>query len=291
MRVSRRHVLAGGLLLPWTEALQAAPAAAFRELEKRAGGRLGICVLDTGTGRVFGYRLDERFAMCSTFKLPLAAWALHLADQGRLRLDTVLSITEADRVPHHPVTGPFIGTAGMTLEALIKAAQTTSDNVAANVVLRHLGGPGAFTDWLRSLGDKVSRLDRYEPELNLVPTGEKRDTTTPRAISMTLAKLATGKVLTPASRQKLVQWTVETRTGLKRLRAGLPSTWVAGDKTGTAAADGMAPKVNDVAIAWPPGRRPIIISCFYEGPEPGQKNSTEMDKIHAEVARIGTEKS
>lgn len=179
----------------------------------------------------------------------------------------------------------------MTLEALVRAAQITSDNVAANVALRHLGGPEVLTQWLRTIGDRTTRLDRYEPELNLVPKGELRDTTTPRVFAATVAKLTTGKILSPSARQKLVQWTVETKTGLKRLRAGLPATWVVGDKTGTASADGMTPKVNDVAIAWPPGRRPIIISCFYEGPDTGQNSSSEMDKLIAQAARIAVQRS
>lgn len=224
--------------------------------------------------------------MCSTFKLPLAAWALHLADQGKVRLDAVLPLSESDRVPYHPVTGPIIGKGGMTLETLVRAAQTTSDNVAANVALRHLGGPDAFTRWLRNLGDAVTRLDRYEPHLNFVPKGERRDTTTPRAFAGTIARLTTGEVLAPATRQKLVQWTVETKTGLKRLRDGLPETWVAGDKTGTASAENMFAKVNDVAVAWPPGRAPLVLSCFYEGPKMGQNGSPEMDKILAEAARL-----
>jgi beta-lactamase class A len=287
MQLSRRHVLAGGVLLPWVgQASAASQHDSFRALEARDGGRLGVCVFDTGTGRVSGYRLDQRFAMCSTFKLPLAAFALDQADHGLADLDQVLPIAESDRVPYHPVTAPVIGKGGMTLQALVRAAQTTSDNVAANVALRHLGGPNALTEWLRKLGDRATRLDRYEPELNLVPKGEVRDTTTPRAFAVTVAKLTTGGVLKPASRQKLVQWTVETQTGLKRLRAGLPATWIAGDKTGTASAEGMAPKANDVAIAWPPGRAPIIISCFYEGPEMGQKNTPEMDKLIADAARI-----
>lgn len=286
MRVSRRHMLAGGLMLPWTPSLAGAPRDTFAALERRSGGRLGLCVLDTGTGRTFGHRLDQRFAMCSTFKLPLAAWALSLADKGTLTLDEVLPLTEADRVPYAPVTGPLIGKGGMTIEALIAAAQKTSDNVAANVVLRHLGGPTAFTAWLRGLGDRVTRLDRYETELNLVPEGEVRDTTTPRAFAATIAKVVTGNVLAVASRQKISRWTVETRTGMKRLRAGLPETWIAGDKTGTAAADTMKPKVNDVAIAWPPGRAPIVISAFFEGPKMGQENSSEMEKILAEAAQM-----
>ena len=290
MRVSRRHVLAGGLLLPWAASSMARPTKdALADLERRSGGRLGFCLLDTGTGRVIGQRLDARFAMCSTFKLPLAGWALHLSDQGKLQLDEVLPLTEQDRVSHAPVTGPLIGKGGMTIEALVEAAQKTSDNVAPNVVLRRLGGPAAFTGWLRSIGDATTRLDRYETELNLVPPGDHRDTSTPRAFARTVAKLTTGGVLSPSSRQKLVRWTVETGTGLKRLRAGLPDTWIAGDKTGTAFADGMAPKVNDVAIAWPPGAAPIVLSCFLEGPKAGQETSSEMEKIHAEAVKIALE--
>ncbi|MEY4889691.1 MAG: class beta-lactamase [Pseudomonadota bacterium] len=290
MRVSRRHVLAGGLLLPWAASSTARPTKdALADLERRSGGRLGFCLLDTGTGRIMGQRLDARFAMCSTFKLPLAAWALHLSDQGMLQLDEVLPLTEQDRVSHAPVTGPLIGKGGMTIEALVEAAQKNSDNAAANVVLRRLGGPAAFTGWLRSIGDATTRLDRYETELNLVPPGDHRDTSTPRAFARTVAKLTTGGVLFPSSRQKLVRWTVETGTGLKRLRAGLPDTWIAGDKTGTAFADGMAPKVNDVAIAWPPGAAPIVLSCFLEGPKAGQETSSEMEKIHAEAVKIALE--
>lgn len=290
MRISRRHVLAGGVLLPWAASSTARlPWDNLGDLERRSGGRLGFCLLDTGTGRVMGHRLDAHFAMCSTFKLPLAAWALHLSDQGKLQLDEVLPLTEQDRVSHAPVTGPLIGKGGMTVEALVEAAQKTSDNVAANVVLRRLGGPAAFTAWLRSIGDVTTRLDRYETELNLVPLGDHRDTTTPRAFARTVAKLTTGDVLSPPSRQKLVRWTVETGTGLNRLRAGLPDTWIVGDKTGTAFADGMAPKVNDVAIAWPPGASPIVLSCFLEGPRAGQETSSEMEKIHAEAVKITLE--
>ena len=273
-------------MLPWASALEAETRDTFAGSERRSGGRLGICVLDTGSGRSLGHRLDQRFAMCSTFKLPLAAWALHLADRGELKLDEVLPLTEADRVSYAPVTGPLIGKSGMTIEALIAAAQKTSDNVAANVMLRRLGGPSAFTAWLRALGDKVTRLDRYETELNLVPEGELRDTTTPRAFATTIAKLVTGNALAASSRQKLSRWTVETRTGMKRLRAGLPDTWIVGDKTGTAAAGTMKPKVNDVAIAWPPGRAPLVISAFFEGPKMGQENSSEMEKVLAEAARM-----
>lgn len=292
MPLSRRTILAGGLALPLVEvASAAAPHGRFHALERASGGRLGICVLDTGTGRHFGHRLDERFAMCSTFKLPLAAWAMHLAETGALDLSDVLALNERDRVPHAPVTGPHIGKGGLSVAALIEAAQKTSDNVAANVVLRRLGGPAAFTSWLRSLGDATTRLDRYEPDLNDVRGDDRRDTTTPRAFSRMIARIVTGRVLAPAARQMLVRWMVETRTGLGRLRAGLPPDWIAGDKTGTAYYEGVAPKLNDVAVAWPPGRPPLVICCFFEGPVDGSKKSSELEETIAQAGEFAAEQS
>lgn len=292
MRLTRRQSLAGGLAL-----LASSPALAgdgtrhhaeqaFAALERRSRGRLGVCVLDTGSGGAFGYRMHERFALCSTFKLPLAGLVLLEADRGRLDLDEVVPLVEADRVPHAPVTGPHIGKGGLQLIDLIKAAQTTSDNVAANVVLRRLGGPPRFTELLRALGDRETRVDRLEPVLNVVGRGEHRDTTTPLAIARTFARFTTGTVLSAPVRQMLVRWMVETDTGRRRLRAGLPPDWLAGDKTGTALAPAMKDKINDVAVAWPPGRAPCVIACYLETGQASESISSEDEKIHSEVAQI-----
>jgi len=82
-------------------AVQAAPGAgisktwnsAMEGIEQNAQGRLGVSMLDTETGLALGWRQDERFAMCSTFKLLLAGWMLSLVDQGREKLDGVSSFS------------------------------------------------------------------------------------------------------------------------------------------------------------------------------------------------------
>jgi beta-lactamase class A len=205
-RLSRRLFLAstaGSLCALRRDASAGQPAtdtaAALAALEARAGGRLGVCLLDTGSGRLVGHRLDERFAMCSTFKLPLAALVLRAAEAGRLRLDDAVAITKADLVAYAPVVEPKVGQT-LTLAALAEAAQTTSDNAAANLLLARLGGPAGFTAALRGLGDSVTRLDRTEPQLNVVKPGEEHDTTSPRAMAATMARLLTGDVLSAASR-------------------------------------------------------------------------------------------
>jgi beta-lactamase class A len=290
MYVSRRRILAvmAGLIVPAGFARERRDDAsqALRALESRAGGRLGACVLDTRSGDVVGHRRDERFAMCSTFKLPLAAVILREVDKGRLRLDDSIEFSRKDMVSFAPVTSVHLDKGRMTIRALAEAAQVTSDNVAANLLLRQVGGPEGFTRILRGLGDDATRLDRFEPELNLVMPGEVHDTTTPRAMAATISKLLTGDLLTPASRELLIGWMGATKTGDKRIRAGLPLQWRSGDKTGTALAKAMTDKYNDVAIAWPPGKPAIVVTAYFDSARRSAEMRDEDQAVLAEVGRI-----
>jgi beta-lactamase class A len=286
----RRRMLAAmaGLFVPAAFARRRGDdtANALKALESRAGGRLGVCILDTGTGRHVGHRVDERFAMCSTFKLPLAGVVLREADVGRLRLADTIRFSQKDMVPFAPVTSANLDKGEMSVGALAEAAQVTSDNVAANLLLRQLGGPAAFTEILRSLGDRTTRLDRFEPALNLVLPGEVHDTTTPRAMAATLSRFLAGDLLTPASRERLIEWMVATKTGNKRIRAGLPPGWRAGDKTGTAIAEVITDKYNDVAIAWPPGKPAMIVTAYFDSAKRSAEMRDEDEAVLAEAARI-----
>lgn len=290
MTLSRRDILtlgAGLLLAPALPRAQADETArAIQAIEARAGGRLGVAILDTATTRLTGHRLDERFAMCSTFKLPLAAVILRESDQGRLTLSDVIAYSEKDLLSYAPVTSAHLKAGGtaMAVGALAEAAQVTSDNTAANLLLARIGGPSGFTARLREAGDRHTRLDRTEPALNLVVPDDDRDTTTPRAMAHTLAAFLTGDRLSRASRAMLIDWMVKTRTGDKRIRAGLPKDWRAGDKTGTANAGAMTDKINDVAIVFPPGRGALIVTACYDS----NRRSTEIgDADQAVLAEVG----
>lgn len=247
-----------------------------------------MAILDTDSGRIVGHRADERFGMCSTFKLPLAALVLAEIDAGRMRGDEIVRYTRADMVSHAPVTGKHLDT-GLTIAALAEAAQVTSDNPAANLLLARLGGPAGFTSKLRGWGDNITRLDRIETAMNLVMPGEVNDTTTPRAMAALVARILTGDVLTPAAREKLLGWMVATQTGARRIRAGLPPGWRAGDKTGTAIDDrpgGMVNKINDVAIVFPPGRAPLIVAAYLDAAAHFDTNRAEDEAILASVGAI-----
>ena len=296
-RTFMSFAFAGALALPGLTACAApvpkaparkAPTEELMALEAKSQGRLGVGILDTATGELVGHRRDERFAMCSTFKLPLAAEVLRDMDAGRRKLDQFIPYSKGDMVSHAPVTGANLAAGGMTIGELAKATQITSDNPAANLILRELGGPEAVTQRFRLAGDPVTRIDRYEPMMNFVVGDDPRDTTSPAAMAGLIARYLTTEYLSKASKELLIGWMVETRTGAKRLRAGFPPEWKAGDKTGTGMADGMLDKYNDVAIFWPPGRAPIIVAAYYETAIAYGDIRDEFQAVLAEVGRIAS---
>lgn len=259
-------------------------------LEARGRARLGFAVLDTRGNEMVGHRLDTRFTMCSTFKLSLAALLLQRMDAGIIRQDIHLAIDKGDLVGNSPAVRIALDRGERNLSALVlaEAAQKQSDNAAANILLRLLGGPSELTRFWRSLGDRVSRLDRYEPALNTSHDGDLRDTTTPAAMAHSVMQLVTGHSLSSASRERLTQWLLETQTGLRRLRAGLPESWRVGDKTGTMTGARYADKVNDVAIVWHPNRtEPFVLAAFLEAAGSSSEGARPEDEaMLAEAARL-----
>nr|AMP56995.1 classA [uncultured bacterium] len=247
------------------------------ELERVSRGRLGVTLLDTGNGQTSSYRGDERFLMLSSFKTLAAAYVLARSDKGEDQLNRRVPITEADLLDYAPITRLHIGQQGMTLAELCHATITTSDNTAANLILRSYGGPQALTRFLRSLGDNVTRHDRYEPALNQMSPVEPMDTTSPNAMSNTLNTLLFGTALKSESRQLLWSWLVANTTGDRRLRASVPSDWIVGEKTGTARIG-----ANDVGFLQAPGSSAVIVSVYLET---DALAAPERDQIIAEVGR------
>ncbi len=253
-------------------------------IERSAQGRLGVAMLDTGSGLALGWRQDERFAMASTFKAVLAGWMLALVDQGKEQLHSRVHYAATEVVAYSPVSGPRAGDGGgLTVGELCAATVSLSDNTAANVLLARHGGPAGFTAFVRSLGDGTTRLDRTEPALNEAAVGDPRDTTTPLAMLHTLQKLVLGDALSIPSRAWLQRWLAETSTGDKRLRAGVPG-WKVGDKTGTASDSGTA---NDIGVMWPPGGgAPVLVTCYLtrSAAAPEQRDAAIAQVARAVVA-------
>lgn len=241
-------------------------------LERQAGGRLGVALIDARGLTLMSHRAGERFAMCSTFKLLLGA--MHAQTAGARQ---PIAVTRADLLPNSPyservVAGHDSMRVGFAAEHII----TVSDNSAANLLLRRMGGPEAYTQRLRALGDMVTRLDRYEMDLNENRRGDPRDTTSPAAMAETARRFVFGNLLHPAWRAHLRSWMVASRTGLRRIRAGLPAGWQAGDKTGTC---GTA--YNDVAFLVSPSGREYMLAVYLDRP------TVPSARAEAAIADVG----
>ena len=250
--------------------------------EQRTGARIGVAAVDTASGKRLAYRSEERFPMCSTFKFLAAAAVLKRVDGGQQELDRFVSYDAKDILEYAPVTNAHLKDGGMTLGALCAAAIEQSDNTAGNLLLDTIGGPTGLTNFARSIGDEMTRLDRKEPELNSASPGDERDTTTPAAMCADMQRLLLGKLLSESSRQQLEDWLRQNETGSQMIRAGVPKTWTVGDKTGRCG-NGAT---NDVAIIRPPASAPILVAIYSMG---SASSAEDRTAIVAEAARAVVE--
>lgn len=251
------------------------PERRLAAIERASGGRLGVALMDSRGRVLLGHRANERFAMCSTFKLLLGA--MHAQTAGAR---TPIWFTRADLVPNSPFAERTLGNRERGDMRIGFAAQhmvTESDNTVANLLLRRMGGPEAFTAAMRRMGDTVTRLDRYEGALNENARADPRDTTSPAAMAMSARHYIMGESLHPTWRRVFRGWLVQSRTGLRRIRAGLPAGWEAGDKTGT-----CRNAVNDVAFFRTPAGNEYILAVYHDRP----RNTARGEATIAQVARV-----
>ncbi len=248
-------------------------------LEKNSGGRLGVALINTADNTQTLYRADERFAMCSTSKVMAAAAVLKQSETQKGLLSQRVEIKPSDLINYNPIAEKHVnGT--MTFGELSAAALQYSDNTAMNKLIAHLGGPDKVTAFARTIGDDTFRLDRTEPTLNTAIPGDPRDTTTPLAMAQTLRNLTLGNALGETQRAQLVTWLKGNTTGAASIQAGLPTSWVVGDKTGS----GDYGTTNDIAVIWPEDRAPLILVTYFTQPE--QKAESRRDVLAAAASIV-----
>jgi beta-lactamase class A len=256
------------------------PIAAIADYEAASGGHVGLYAENIRTGEKLLWRDEERFVMCSTFKASLAACVLSRVDQGSESLGSRIHYGAADLQHFHaPVAQKNLPKGVLSVYEMCRAAVEQSDNACANLLLARIGGPAVLTAFWRTIGDRLTRLDDYEPLLNETPLGDERNTTTPAAMANTLRVLTLGNVLSPKSRTVLTGWLINCQTGANRLRAGLPREWVIGDKTGNNGHDAA----GDIAIAWPAADVPVVI-CVYT--RAGSPTSAQIDTLFASLGKV-----
>jgi len=231
-----------------------------REIEKESGGRLGIALVDSKGALLLGFNRDDRFAMCSTFKAPLAAAVLTGAEGGKFGLEGQVAFSKRDLQDHAPTVKANLKKGRLSMAELAEAAMEVSDNSAANLLLPFVGGPEGLTAFMRAHGDMVSRLDRTEPGLNENAQGDERDTTSPAAMAGLMARLIF-RDLQPQSVTLMLAWLSGSNTGDRRIKAGLPKGWTSGSKTGSC---GTA--FNDVALVKAPSGDEYVLAIYLDRP-------------------------
>ncbi|MBD3729642.1 MAG: class A beta-lactamase [Sphingomonadales bacterium] len=290
--IDRRSLIVGGAALAASACVPLDPsptgrlAAKLRLIEVGSGGDLGVAFLNPAQRLALGHRQDEAFAMCSTFKTSLAALVLSLEQAGKLDLSQVIRWSEADLLSYAPFAKERLAS-GASLRELARAAQVLSDNTAANLLLERVGGPAGVTAYWRSLGNAVSRLDRTEPQLNFVPPGEIRDTTSPAAMAGTLANILFGDALDSARQAELRGWMRETQTGLSRVRAGLPPDWEVGDKTGSSGDWPAMPYARgDIGYVVSPMGDPVLFAVYHRASRDNPPKAEVVDAAFATVGQV-----
>lgn len=287
--VSRRTLLLSASVLPLASACTAwsgqgaqsssSAEAQLAALETASGGRLGVVAFNSTSGARVQHRAHERFPFCSTFKLMLAAAILERSAKDTSLLTRHVNYSKGDIISYSPITEKNLAT-GMTVAALCAATVQYSDNAAANLLMKILGGPPAVTAFARSIGDQAFRLDRWETELNTAIPGDLRDTTTPAAMADSVHRLALGDALGTAQRDQLQAWLLGNTTSTERFLAGVPAGWKVGDKTGS----GSYGTTNDVGVLWPPaGAAPLVAAVYLTFPD---KDAKGRNDVIASAVRI-----
>ena len=247
------------------------------EIEKRLDVRVGVSIYDVTANDSWSYQGDIRFPLMSTFKTLACANLLADIDKGIQFFNASVVISKESIIAWSPVTEKHIGET-FTLKQACSAAMIMSDNTATNIILSAINGPSDFTQFMRSIGDNVTRLDRIEPSLNEAFDGDQRDTTTPNAIVNSLNNLLFGNVLSKASKIQLKQWMIENKVTGSLLRSVLPDGWIIADRSG---AGGYGSRAI-TAVVWSTERSPIIISIYLTQTKASFK---ERDKAIADIGR------
>ncbi|MFA4939544.1 class A beta-lactamase [Brevundimonas sp.] len=250
----------------------------LNDLEKRHGGRLGVAALDVGSQRRVSWRGQERFAFCSTFKAFLAVATLERVQREEERLERAVAITRADMIPHAPVTEKAIGRT-LTIRELMQAAVEVSDNPAANILIREMGGIAVWRSWWPTFGDTTTVISRLEPDLNTALPNDPRDTCLPDQTIANIRELAFSDRLTPEHDQLITGWMTSSPTGANRIKAGAPQGWTVAHKTGT----GSNGATNDIGMLTPLSGSPVLLAAYFTGAP--EATDDQRDAVIAEATR------
>jgi beta-lactamase class A len=255
-------------------------------------GEVGVAAIDLRTGTRVEFNATKSVSLASTFKVPLAAYALHLAEQGKLSLSEPVHVVREDMIEPGVLYDHFrhAGTMISTLNA-IELSVSISDNSATDVVFRRVGGPAPANLWLRqkgypqvNVGTKILK-DRFAEPDSSKPPSLLVDTTvllspTPQAMVNFLADLHQGRIINQKSTAILLD--IMSRTVGERISTQLPPGVKVLHKTGTII--GSNATVNDIGYIQMPDGGWVAIAV-YINQSPLTVSHGTRDKVIGGISR------
>jgi beta-lactamase class A len=202
---------------------------------------VGIAALDLNTGETVSIKGNTPFPMASTVKVAIAALYLAQVDNGRRSLDDTIN--------------------GQSVRSLMRRMLVFSDNRAADILFKDVGGPSALEAWLEANDVKGIHVDRTIAQLLAAKRDlfDRRDSSTPVAMVDLLKRIYKAQLIKPESRDYLLEVMAQCETGKNRMKALLPGVPVE-HKTGTL--NGLADDVGFITL--PDGRR-VAVAIFTRG--------------------------
>ena len=261
----------------------------LRALEAETGGTIGVHARHLESGRTVSLRGQQPFFMASVTKFPLAVHILKEVERGRISLADTVTVTQAQMSPgRSPIRDRARGgVARVTVEALIRAAVSDSDNTANDALQRLGGGPAAVGRTMQALGIPGIRVDRPYTRLTgaRIAASDPRDTATPEAATALLAALQNGRALDRANTARLLGWMTRSRNPTTRIVAGVPAGAAVAHKTGTwtGTNDAGLAALNDVGIITLPGGRGHLAVAIFVRHTP--KGMAAVDPVLARITR------
>jgi beta-lactamase class A len=225
--------------------------------------------------------------MQSVFKLPLAVTALHLVAEGRLAVDQPVRFLPSDRIlphTHSPLQDKYPnGNVDVSLRELLRLEIAESDNVAADIVLRTVGGPAIVNEYIQSLGVQGFHLQDDEQGLARDVAVQYRNWFEPAGAVELLRRISDDSPLTAAHTRMLWQWMQDASSGAQRIKGELPAGTTVLHKTGTSGTrDGVTFATNDVGLITLPDGRRLAIAIFVTD---SKADDETRDAVIARIAK------
>jgi beta-lactamase class A len=205
--------------------------------------------------------------MQSVFKAPLALTMLHRIEEGAFSLDQPIRFLPQDRIlptNYSPLQDKYPeASVDVPMRELLRLAVSLSDNTAADILLRIVGGPQAVDTYIRSLDISGFHLEDNEQTLHHDVTAQYRNWFEPASAVQFLRRISDASPLSPEHSQLLLDWMKTSAKSAPRLQGSLPPDTVVMHKSGTSDVDnGLAHATNDIGLIVLPDGRRLAIAVF-----------------------------